>query len=323
MIKNIAVYLCLLVSAILFNIFYYAWFSWFLLVAVLCLPVVSLLVSLPFMILSAVNGFIVFSKDELNPNDCFYIGIAGKKRGVPFCPMLRIKLKAVNSFAGKSKKIKITYSGTMKKAVFKTYNSLAKNCGKVQLSAKYCKVYDMMGIFFIPVKISVNLNVNIMPKPKRPALLPNFENVTVMGYKPKAGGGFSEFYELRKYQSGDSIKNIHWKLSSKHDDLIVREPCSPIYKKLAVKLELTENANANDDILARFLYACGCIFDDGGDCCVMCNKADFSAHLCDRNEAVMYIKSLYASVPYKKYTPDKSKLVIYTVFDVGEEVSAV
>ena len=68
----------------------------------------------------------------------------------------------------------------------------------------------------------------------KPALLPDSDSSVIVGYKAKPGGGFYDFYELRQYQSGDSLKNIHWKLSSKQDELIVREPCEPIFNKLII-----------------------------------------------------------------------------------------
>ena len=42
-------------------------------------------------------------------------------------------------------------------------------------------------------------------------------------WKPKPGGGYSEEHELRPYRPGDPANSIHWKLSSKTGDLIVRE----------------------------------------------------------------------------------------------------
>ena len=57
MIKNILIYIAVLAISFSFAVFYYAWFSNFLLIVVLCLPVLSLLCSLPFMIYSAVKGF--------------------------------------------------------------------------------------------------------------------------------------------------------------------------------------------------------------------------------------------------------------------------
>ncbi len=50
MIRNIIIYLCLLTGTFLFSIFYYAWFSWFLFLTVVSIPIISLLLSLPFMI---------------------------------------------------------------------------------------------------------------------------------------------------------------------------------------------------------------------------------------------------------------------------------
>lgn len=322
MIKNITVYLCLLLSVFAFNIFYYAWFSWFLLLCILLLPAVSLAVSLPFMIISAVNGIIVFSKKSINIDDDFYIGVAGKKRRIPFCPLLRIKMKVKNNFANYHNKIKITYGGTLTKAIFEKHNRFSKHCGCVELSAKYCKVYDFMGLFFIPIKINANLSVEVMPKPVKPTVLPNCDSVAVLGYKPKSGGGFSDFYELRQYQNGDSIKNIHWKLSSKQDDLIVREPCQPIFRKLAVKLIFTNDNNENDNILARFLYACDSLFDSGNDCCVMCNKVDFISHLANSDDVTEYIKSLYQGVTYNEISTD-SNLNVYSIYSNSEEVRAI
>jgi len=42
--------------------------------------------------------------------------------------------------------------------------------------------------------------------------------------KPKHGGGYAEEHELREYRPGDMVNSIHWKLSSKTDKVIVREP---------------------------------------------------------------------------------------------------
>ena len=84
MIKSIVIYLLLLISAFVFNIFYFGWFSWFLLVLTIAVPLVSLLVSLPFMITGAFNGVLAFTHDNVKVGDDFYIGITGKKRRAVF-----------------------------------------------------------------------------------------------------------------------------------------------------------------------------------------------------------------------------------------------
>ena len=92
MIKNILIYLALLAGAFVFNIFYYGWFSWFLLLIIIALPVISLVLSLPFMIYTAVKGVTVFSKDKIKINDDFYFGVCGKKSPISFVPQIIVLL---------------------------------------------------------------------------------------------------------------------------------------------------------------------------------------------------------------------------------------
>lgn len=62
MIRNIIIYLCLLTGTFLFSIFYYAWFSWFLFLTVVSIPIISLLLSLPFMIRSVRSNIEILQK---------------------------------------------------------------------------------------------------------------------------------------------------------------------------------------------------------------------------------------------------------------------
>ena len=50
MLRNRLLYLAALVGGTVFYCFFYAWFSWFLLVLLWCLPALSLVVSLPAML---------------------------------------------------------------------------------------------------------------------------------------------------------------------------------------------------------------------------------------------------------------------------------
>lgn len=321
MIRNILIYIVLLCIVFVFNIFYYEWFSWFLLLLTLCIPFVSLIISLPFMISNAMNGIIVFTNDKININDDFYIGIAGRKNPTIFCPQLKIKLKAKNKFANTEQKIRIAYGGSLKKPFYKKMNKLSCHCGVIEADAKYCKIYDLMGIFFIPVRINCNIKCTVMPVSKKPDKLPDCDKITILGYKPKSGGGFSDFYELRQYQNGDSLKNIHWKLSSKYDDLIVREPSVPIYKQFAVKIELTSDCSDNDSILARFAYVCRYINKNGSVCYVYSADSSKISAISNDCELSEYIKALYQNVAYKAVNVNTSEIMIYSVSAQGEEVS--
>lgn len=147
MIRNIIIYLCLLTGTFLFSIFYYAWFSWFLFLTVVSIPIISLLLSLPFMIRSVRSDIEIFAKENVFIKDEFYIAISGKRKKPLFCPMLMLNIKSTNLTANLCKNIKIRFSGTFTKPLIRQCNSLTQHCGQLDIVCKNGKVYDMLGIF--------------------------------------------------------------------------------------------------------------------------------------------------------------------------------
>lgn len=57
----------------------------------------------------------------------------------------------------------------------------------------------------------------------------------------KKGSDFSEVQDVREYQPGDRLQNIHWKLSVKKDILMVKERVSMSSKQLFILMELHDN----------------------------------------------------------------------------------
>ena len=50
----------------------------------------------------------------------------------------------------------------------------------------------------------------------------------------RRGSDLTEPFRLREYAPGDSLRQIHWKLSSKLDRLVIREPGMPAARTLLV-----------------------------------------------------------------------------------------
>lgn len=147
--------------------------------------------------------------------------------------MLTLNIKSTNLTANLCENIKIRFSGTFTKPLIRQCNSLTQHCGQLDIVCKNGKVYDMLGIFFLPIRIKKRSFVRVLPKQQKPKIIPDSSNFTVTGYKPKPVGN-SEIYELREYRHGDSLRNVHWKLSSKSDGLIVKEPNVPIIKNCLI-----------------------------------------------------------------------------------------
>ena len=98
-------------------------------------------------------------------------------------------------------------------------------CGLLRFRVLRWECRDALGLFAVRKKAPAEVSCTVLPPAVSPETVPDWENAlhTEARFKPKHGGGFSEEHDLREYRPGDPANSIHWKLSSKTDDLIVRE----------------------------------------------------------------------------------------------------
>ena len=95
--------------------------------------------------------------------------------------------------------------------------------------------------------------MTVRPQPI-PDRLFGLENAQTKAWKPKRGGGFAENHELRLYRPGDSVQQIHWKLSAKTGSLMLREPMLPVQRRLLVRLDLKGSGETLDKKLGKLLW---------------------------------------------------------------------
>ncbi len=72
----------------------------------------------------------------------------------------------------------------------------------------------------------------------------------------KHGAEYNPDYEVREYIPGDELKSIHWKLSAKQENLMVKERLASGKEKINVLLPLGSNMEENDGLLEA-LYGLG------------------------------------------------------------------
>ncbi len=109
-------------------------------------------------------------------------------------------------------------------------------CGMIDVTAGSAVISDPAGLFRRQQKISAESRLYVMPEISA-AEIPggyldsyDMESYTYSQYKK--GSDTGEVFGIREYQDGDSPKQIHWKLSAKLDDMVVKIPSYPIENKL-------------------------------------------------------------------------------------------
>lgn len=113
--------------------------------------------------------------------------------------------------------------------------------GKITVNIKQLNITDIFKITKWKTNCHTEGSVNIMPTAFDTCV--NFENKLSPDYdsdnysRIKSGNDPGETTNIREYIPGDSIKNIHWKLSQKTDQLMVRELGLPVANQAMILID--------------------------------------------------------------------------------------
>ncbi len=250
MAKNRLLYLLFLLGAFVFYLYYFAWFSWYLLILAAAFPLLSLIASLPAMV--TVKPELICPAAVQRGEPAYLSAVNGERFFMP-APTYRFRLTMTNAMTGRSVTKKADLSGG------RSYRTIldTSHCGACTCSIQKGYVYDYLGLFRFPVSTPKSAEMLVMPTEKEIVPNPNPGLMQYKTYHPKAGGGFSEIHDMRQYRPGDSMRDIHWKLSSKLDDLIVREAQEPDRRQVVVSFDFSGTADMLDSTLDQLKWLSG------------------------------------------------------------------
>ena len=246
MLRNWLVYLLGLAGALVFHIYYFGWYSWFVLVLAVALPWFSLLVSLLAMLRTRLR---MDAPALLTRNEAAYVTLRAGNGFLPQ-PLCRFRLTITAVMTGERRSLR---QSTQSQGSWYVPLDTA-HAGAYLCQVEKARVYDYLGLFRLPVRAPAPVETVIRPVPREPARLPNLRHFLVRQLKPKPGGGFSEEHELRDYRPGDSMREIHWKLSVKTDRTIVREAQEPVRGLTLLTFDLRGTPGRVDATLEELLW---------------------------------------------------------------------
>jgi len=239
------IYICALAGSVVFYVLYPFWFSWYLTVLVLIIIPFDLIFSLPGML----TGYISIIAPRVLEHKSGGLLVITTLRSKPF-PAGRIKVKLLvtgGDSAFSRKFLCQSIAGSEYSIPIDT-----EHCGLTVFKLRRVKATSLIGLFSIPVKVNCRAAVLVLPMPVKPPHIRTLPRGIIL--RPKPGGGFSEDHELRPYRHGDPIRSIHWKISAKHDSLVIREPLVPQAHNRLVQISRWEGAEERDKILGRLRW---------------------------------------------------------------------
>ena len=130
-----------------------------------------------------------------------------------------------------------------------TYRFMEKmrDCGSVRITLAQMKCYDKLGLFCWKSKPEITREALVYPAQIRVnTQISGRPQTTVSGEmydQTRKGQDVSEVFGLREYAEGDPLGSIHWKLSSKTDELVVREFGYPSNYNILILYDMMKECN--------------------------------------------------------------------------------
>ena len=164
----------------------------------------------------------------------------------------RIRIAAENMLNGSKDAINTDFSVWSGKTDGMDFALKDDHCGLLKLTAEEAEICDPLGIFRKKAVYdrSSDTVCNMYYLPQITELVISPEDVSTYdmeSYKysqTQKGNDPSEMFDIKAYGEGDSYKAIHWKLSSKLDEIMVREHGLPIENRVLV---IVDKRPASDD----------------------------------------------------------------------------
>lgn len=167
---------------------------------------------------------------------------------------LAFSLVLENDLTGEGQTVALTMGhGQEREITFTTVH-----CGRMTVSVRHSFSLGLLGILPLSQKVQARCYVTVLPDTYTPEIdltLPETASEDNETYAPdRRGNDPTELYQLRDYVPGDSLRQIHWKLSTKLDRPVVREASLPMARTLLVFWDKTgTTAPAVMDVQAEVL----------------------------------------------------------------------
>ena len=237
--KNRFCYFGALIGGVVFYLANQQWLGWILLLFLLCLPVLSLIMSLPALFTLKLKlrcpGYVLRGEKLVVKVDsrCFFP-----------VPLYSCRVQVYRPLTAEHYRLQ------------QGDNLPTDHCGGLQCSREKAWACDYLGLFRFRLSKPDSVTVLVRPKPDAIQELPRLQRPPAVIWKPKPGGGFAENHELRLYRPGDQLNQIHWKMSAKTGKLIIREPMIPMGQQARICICLAGSGDVLDRKFGQLMGIC-------------------------------------------------------------------
>ena len=137
-----------------------------------------------------------------------------------------------NAMLGKTQSQRMVFELRSSANVFE-YESEILQCGCIKITCDNVYITDIFGLFSVKTSHFKISDITVYPENINLSVI--LSKATIGATKDdgfmqnRKGSDPSEMYDIREYVPGDDLRSIHWKLSGKMDNLILRQASEPTH----------------------------------------------------------------------------------------------
>lgn len=176
-------------------------------------------------------------------NSEFKIEVHLKNESILPMPSVLVRLQCVNEFTGNIFQMEDRVMIDGRDEVILEFYLKSECCGKFSVRIEQLKIYDYLKLFGMKVRL-LNVTDEVL-------VLPVFHRIYIDGramsknrheweqYSHTSGGeDTSEVFDVHEYRPGDTFQKVHWKLTAKTNEYLVKEYSMPIENMMILFLNL-------------------------------------------------------------------------------------
>lgn len=182
---------------------------------------------------------LTLSLDPMTQKEQEAAGVLHLKNASFFSVRVLISLQLDNELTGETGETELSGAAGPHNTADIPFCLKSSRCGRIRVKVRHLRLLDLAGFLTVPVKGEMpGESTTFLPLmfPSEADLLLSAavsdDNETYD--QNRSGYDFTELFQLREYVPGDSLHKIHWKLTAKTDELIVREGSLPLQRSLLV-----------------------------------------------------------------------------------------
>lgn len=251
--KNLLKYLGFLLLLYLLWYLGFGYFSFLLFFVIVCIIVFCLLISCIPMKKTTIT--LQLNKDHCIRDEKISMTFSRQSHIPVQCGQIIIEYQLVDAFS----------QAVMERKVFLhdqqiDYHLKCSHCGHYIIKIRKIRCYDLLQCFAFDREITLEAAFDVLPQyhmvnTSLHEIAQKDEQGNHYSMSQK-GDDYSEIFEIRKYHEGDDLRHIHWNVSSKFQELLVKAGSLPVEKKLIIAMEYKNNNTFYDQQFDYFYSLC-------------------------------------------------------------------